>query len=134
MGRRAYCLRVKDLVSTEEPKLLVLREHHTLHLYGVYGHTKERDRLVGYCLVFSDAPRIHHNPRYCSFSYSAPTDVRMRQVRFIFDDEYIRLARFGAGVFGYLWLCRKQTDQQTDVDVADHIAHKQFSGTWKDGV
>lgn len=134
LGHQAYCLRMKTLVSGEQPKLLVLRQHHTLVLFGVYGSNDRRDRLVGYCLVFSGAPWIHHNPRYISFSYSEATDIRMRQVRFIFEDENVRLSRFGVGVFDYLWLCRKQTDQQTDVDVADHIAHKQFAGTWKDGV
>jgi len=102
-------------------------------LFGVYGRTSERDRLLGYCLMFSGAPRIHHNPRYCSFSYSGQTDIKQRQVRFIFEDDYVRVARFGVGTFDYLWLCRKQTPEQLDVDVADHVAHQQFKDTWKDG-
>lgn len=134
LGVRAYCVRVKGLVSNETPKLLTLREHHNVVLYSINGSSTERDRLVGYCLLFSGAPMVHYYTRYTSLSYSEPADLRTRQMRVIFDDPNVRLLRFGVGTFDYLWVCRKRTDKQTQVDVADHAAYVRHLGSWKDGM
>jgi len=134
LGKRAFGMSFKRFISKEKPKLLTLNEHHNVVLFGVYGDENNRDRLVGYCLLFGGAPIIHHYTRYVSLSYSEPTDIRTRQMRVLFDDQYVRLTRVGVGVFDYLWICRKNVPQQLEVDVADHAAHTRFKRAWRDGM
>ena len=113
---------------------MVLHEHEQVVLFGVYGHDNERDRLVGHVLMFSGAPITHHYTRYCSLSYSEPTDLKFRQMRVLFDDDDVRLLRFGMGTFDYLWLVKKRTEQQMAVAMADHAAHEFYSRIWKEGL
>ena len=134
LGRRAIALRVKDFVSNERPKLLALCEHHQIVLLGVYGDEDGRERLVGYCLLFTGAPTIHHYTRYASFSYSEPQDIKTRQMLVIFDDPVIRLTRMGVGVFDYLLACRKITDEQLEIDAGDHAGQQLFKHAWRDGM
>jgi hypothetical protein len=134
VGRQAYCVRLKCFVGKERAKLLSLQEHQNVILFGVYGDDRKRDRLVGYCLMFMGAPIIHRFTRYCSFSYSEPTDIRYRQVKVIYNDEFVRLLRLGVGTFEYFLVCRKSTDEQLQTGAADAATHLQFSGTWKDGM
>ena len=134
LDRRAIALRVKCFVADEQPKLLTLCEHDRLILSGVYGDAAGRERLVGYCLLFSGAPTVHHYTRYCSLSYSEPQDIKQRQMLVIHDDDHIRLLRFGIGTFDYLFCCRKSTPEQFEVDLPDHVQHQQFSGAWRDGM
>jgi len=130
---RCIGLKVKELTATERPKLLSLCQHHTIVLFGVYGDEKGRERLVGYCMLFSGAPTVHHYTRYISVSYSELSDIRSRQLKLIYDDDDIRLARLGMGDFDYLWLCRKLTEEQLDVDMPDHASYQLFREAWKDG-
>ena len=134
LDRQAMALRIKGFVANERPKLLTLCEHDQLILSGVYGDAAGRERLVGYCLLFSGAPTIHYHPRYTSLSYSDAQDIRTRQMLVIYDDDDTRLLRFGIGTFDYLWCCRKATEEQFEVDLADHAQHRQFSGAWRDGM
>ncbi len=134
LDQRAMALKIKDFVSGEKPKLLSLCEHDQLILFGVYGDEAGRERQVGYCLLFSGAPTVHHYTRYCSFSYSDAQDIHTRQMLVIHDDDDTRLLRFGIGTFDYLWCCRKATQTQFEVDLADHAQHRQFSGAWRDGM
>lgn len=120
-------------MSRERPKLITLCTHHQIVLFGVNGDEGDRDRPVGYCLLFGGAPTIRYYTRYLGVSYSEPTDIRARQMRVIFDDPNVRLTRFGVGTFDYLWSCRKQTPQQQQLDVADHAVAQHFGGSWKDG-
>ena len=134
LGPRALALKVLDFVTNEQPKLLTLCDHQQVILMGVYGDDNGRERLVGYCLLFSGAPTLHHYTRYAALSYSDPQDIRTRQMLVIFDDDVVRLARFGVGVFDYLWVCRKSTEEQFTIDAADHAQHLLFSGAWRDGM
>lgn len=134
VGHQAYCVRVKRFVGKEKPKLLELCGHENVLLLGVYGADARRDRLIGYAMVFAGAPIIHRITKYCTFSYSEPTEIKHREVRVIYDDEFVRLLRFGMGVFDYMLVCRKSTDEQLQVEVADLASHIRFSGSWKDGM
>jgi len=124
----------KKFVGGETPRLLVLHEHENVILFGVYGHDSDRDRLVGHVLVFSGTPTTHHYPRYCSLSYSEPTDLKFRQMRILFDDDDVRFLRFGMGTFDYLWLVKARTEEQTNAPFADHTAHEFYSRLWKKGL
>lgn len=132
--QRALVLRFKDFVSDEKPKLMTLCEHDQLVLSGVYGVGSGRERLVGYCLLFSGAPTLHWHTRYTGISYSELEDIRTRQMLVVFDDPNVRLIRFGVGVYDYMFCCRKTIPTQLDVDLADHQQHQQFSGAWRDGM
>lgn len=112
----------------------MLSEHEQILLFGVYGHDNDRDRLVGHVLLFSGAPITHYYPRYYSLSYSEPTDLKFRQLRILFDDDDVRLLRFGMGTFDYLWLVKKRTAHQATVPLADHAAHEFYSRLWKEGL
>jgi len=133
LGRHAIALRFKNFVSNERPKLLTLCEHHQINLMGVYGEGADRERLVGYCLLFSGAPTIHHYTRYLGVSYSEVQDIRGRQLKMLYDDDDVRLARMGMGVFDYLLVCRKLTEEQLEIDAPDHAAYHMFKHSWKDG-
>ena len=133
LDRHAFALRYKGLISGEKPKLITLCEHQQIMLMGVHGDDGERERMVGYCLLFSGAPTIHHYTRYVSISYSEIQDIRSRQLKLIYDDAEVRLARMGMGTFDYLWLCRKATERQLEVDAPDHAAYQLFREAWKDG-
>jgi len=134
LGPRALALKTKDFVSGEQPKLMTLCDHQQIVLMGVYGDANGRERLVGYCLLFSGAPTLHHYTRYSGLSYSEPQDIRTRQMLVIHDDDVVRLARFGVGVFDYLWVCKKFVEDQFTIDAADHAQHLLFRETWKDGI
>lgn len=134
LDRQAIALRVKGFVSNEQPKLLTLCQHHQIVLSGVYGDERGRQRLVGYCLLFSGAPTIHHYTRYLSVSYSEMSDIRSRQLKVIYDDSEVRLARMGMGVFDYLWVCRRLTEEQLEIDAGDHAAYQMFRQSWRDGM
>ena len=135
LGPRAYALRIKSIIADEEPKLETLKEHNNLVLLSVLGScVGKNDRHLGYVVLFSGAPAIHHYTRYTSFSYSEPTELRTREMRVLYDDQYVRLARFGVHVFDYLWTCRKRVDEQVQVDVADHASATIFAGAWRDGM
>lgn len=133
LGNRAYFLKVKGFVSNESPQLFTLREHDNITLFSVSGCGSVKDRDLGYVLLFGGAPFVHHHTRYVALSYSEAEDVRTRQMKVIYDDDYIRLTRFGIQVFGYLLTCRKRTQEQLNVDVADHVAANLFANAWRDG-
>ncbi|KKN14799.1 hypothetical protein LCGC14_0992490 [marine sediment metagenome] len=134
LGQRAVALRFKDFVSDERPKLLSLCEHDQLILLGVYGEGGGRERLVGYCLLFSGAPTLHWHTRYAGISYSPLEEIKTRQMLVIYDDPNVRLLRFGVGCYDYLFCSRKQVDEQMEADLADHQQHQQFSRAWRDGM
>jgi hypothetical protein len=134
LGNRAYFLKVKGLVSGEKPQLFSLREHDNITLFNVASYGTRKDRDLGYVLLFSGAPFVHHHTRYVALSYSEAEDVRTRQMKVIYDDDYVRLTRFGIQVFGYLLTCRKRTQEQLNVDVADHVAANMFANAWRDGI
>jgi hypothetical protein len=134
LGPHAFVIKTLDFVTNEQPKLMTLCDHQQVILMGVYGDDSGRERLVGYCLMFSGAPTLHYHSRYIGLSYSDAQDIRTRQMLVIFDDTITRLARFGLGTFDYLWACKKETDEQFTIEAADHAQHKQFSGSWRAGM
>lgn len=134
LGRQALALRTKSFVSNEQPKLISLCEHHQINLMGVYGDERGRERQVGYCLLFTGAPTIHHYTRYVGVSYSEVTEIKSRQLKVIFDDDDVRLARMGVGTFDYLLLSRRLLDEQMEIDAPDHASYQMFKKAWRDGM
>ena len=134
IDHNAYVIKIKNFVGKENPVMEAIQQHGTVVLNKIIGREMSRDRTVGYCLLFSGVPTIHHYTRYCSLSYSEPTDIRFRQMRVLYDDQYIRFTRFGMGAFDYLWQVRHRLPQHHEIPAADHAAYQHYERTWKKGI
>ena len=108
----SYCLSTKPLLSGERPVLVSAREHQNTLLMHAYGDNNERQRHIGYVLLFAGAPSLYWFPRYMALTYSSTYEAVFRQAKVIYNDAYVRLFRMGVGTFDYLWCCRKRTDDQ----------------------
>jgi len=128
-----YCLRTKPLITGESPKLVSACEHQNVLLMHVYGENEERQRHIGYVLLFAGAPSLYWFPRYITVSYSPKEEVLFRQARVIYNDQYVRLFRFGVGTFDYLMCCRKRTEAQLEEGWPDSSVFTHFQKSIDDG-
>ena len=133
VSHEVFCVKVRNFAHNEIPQSTTLLEHGPTLLLGIQGKSK-RDRLVGYCLLHEPGATVHQYTSYCSLSYSEPGDVKFREPEVIFDDDFVRLYKFGVGVFDYFLGTRKRLAQQNVDGIADATAHLKFAGAWKDGI
>lgn len=87
---------------------------------------------VGYTLLYQTGAILHHATGYCAVCYSQPTDLRFREPSVQFNDEHVRLVRYGADQYDWFLGCRHKTIQQTQAN-ATAQAQRQHVGAWRDG-
>jgi hypothetical protein len=94
-----------------------------------------RDRSrhpVGYCFLYQDNPIVHHATGYCAVCYSQPLDLRFREPSVQYNDQHVRVLRFGADLYDWFLCCRHKTQQQTAFNAAA-TAQQRHVGAWRDG-
>lgn len=131
-----YTLRLKNTAHDEEFAFRVATEHSNVILSQVLGVSKERDRerTLGYCLVYSGNPIVHDYTWYTGVFYSPPLEIKQKEWEIIYDDNLIRLSRAGIGVFDYLLTYRKKSTEHDMVGLSDGSVHLYTADSWKDGI
>ena len=125
----------------EESLTRNLVQHGNLRLIGVFARSKRlRERRLGYVLEFSGRPIIHSYTWFVALSYTEATDVRRKPLRYLYNDENVRLARAGIGVdrggiqaFDY-WIGYRDKERRHDEEGASGSVATHTAGGWRDGL
>lgn len=133
VGPNCYALKIHNLSFNEEYKCQFLIERDKVMLIGIYGDSKEFDRLryLGTILLFIGEPLVHSYPLYVVVAYSDPTDVRRKEPKLIYSDEFVRFLRAGIGSFDYMLCYRNRRPFHDEIGQSDGAAYKQALDVWK---
>lgn len=114
-----------------------IRQHgDVISLVGVYGKSSrfDRERLLGYILLFVGNPIVHAYTWYVTLCYSDEENVCRKDLDPILTDDNIRLLKVGIGACDYMFLYKSKTKKHDESGFSDGAAHLMTADNWKDGI
>ncbi len=108
----------------------------TVSLLGVYGRSVkfDRERLLGYLLLFIGTPIIHAYTWFVALMYTDEDDVRRKDPDPIATDDHIRLYKAGIGTCDYLLVYKAKTRAHDEAGFSDGATHLETADNWRDGL
>jgi len=136
-GDNGFVLKLKTLAHDEELNTKTLQQHgDIISLIGVYGKAPnfQRERLLGYILLYIGTPVIHSHPWYLGICYSGEDDIRRKDPTPLLSDDNVRFFKVGIGVFDYLLTYKARTKEHDEAGFSDGATHLETAADWKDGL
>ncbi len=130
-------LKLKSLAHDEELSTRTIQQHgDTISIVGVYGKAPnfQRERLLGYIVLYVGTPYVHSHPWYVGIAYSGEDDVKRKDPTPLIADDNIRFYKAGIGVYDYLLCYKARTREHDEAGFSDGATHLQTKDDWKDGL
>lgn len=133
-GLNALVLKTRNLSFNEVFHLDVVVSKKKIALLKVFGFAKkfERNRPLGYIIVFEGTPIVHNYTFFAGLSWGDSTAIGRKEPKIIYTDQDVRMFRLGIGGTDYLFGYRHKRKEHDQIG-SDGIVHNDMATSWKDG-